>query len=261
MSVVVYAHPLRTIWMEWHHQDDGVAVVTGYGNQDPDAQVPDHDVLILHSDTIHSHHYPDPRHDAERCLAEVEAFLPEIKVSDASIRVIPSSVVRYDASWTTLLAWSNEQVKRHSQPSARVLTDIEADLVLLRHEGPTLFAGHRGSTWWCGAINGDIMILDRFQHDDDIITTISSYLRGLEDVGGVLTLFGDTIQPHTVAQFTEVNDVPWTQVRRGEPFRHVHSALTDEQERSVLQRSHLLGCMVAPMLTRSELPNVYTIHP
>lgn len=269
MSVVVYTHPLRTIWMKWHRHDDGVAVVTAYGDQPPEAQIPDHDVLILHSDVVHSHHYPDPDRNTERCLAEVAAFLPEINisdtVSDTTIRVIPSSATLYDAAWTTLLAWSTGLQNPQRPAQSTVMTDIEADLVVLRHEGPVLFAGHRGSTWWCGAMHNDVLILDRHQpQEEDGVASISTHLADIRrhvDHLSDLVVFGDRVQPDVLAQFASSTDLQRNRVRRLEPFRHVRSALSPEQEKSVLHRSHLLGCMVAPMMDVCELPNAYTIRP
>lgn len=244
--------------MEWQTGADGTATLLNYGDQPPGSTFPSCDAIILHSDSIHSHHYPDREHDSTRCRAEIEAFLPEINIQDATVRVLPTVGRYYDITWTSVLAW-----RAIGTASQCVLADIEADLVLLRREGSVLFIGKRGTTWWYGALDDELLFLDRFEHttDEPVERFVSERLLEMHQRNPHIVdaiLFGDAVQPDTLQTIARHLSTSTVVVRRHQPFRHVRSELSDEQASSVLRRAHVIGCMLAPMMEPSTLTGAYS---
>lgn len=248
MHTVVYDHPLRTVWLTWELDTDGIPTIVDYGDQAPGGDLPPADTLILHSDQVHSHHFPGSSTDDARTTAEILTFLPEIPLENCTVRILPSIGEVFDAEWNTILAW-----EERPSPS-QVFSDIEADLMLLQSQEPTIFAGRRGSTWWFGVTENRLIYLDRQPHphtdvDHFLHEQIDNLLVSVDLPVRKATLFGDTVSPDMLRKLTKQLSGRLDSIERVSPFQHVRSALDNDTSANILRRAHLIGCMAAPMLS------------
>lgn len=258
MHTVVYQHPLRTIWLTWELDSDSIPLITDYGDQEPDSPLPTGDTLILHSDHVHSHHFPGSGADQRRTKSEIVTFLPEIQLQSAHVRILPSSGYVFDVQWNTVLAWEKRDT------TSPVISDIEADLAVLQSLDPTLFIGRRGSTWWFGAIDNQLLYLDRQPHpstdlDHFLHENIDGLLSGIDVPIKKLTVFGDSVHPEMLKQLTAAFAGRLDAVERSNPFQLVRASLDDATASNIIRRAHLIGCMVAPMMSTSSLSSDFII--
>lgn len=242
MAHGAYLHPLRTIEMAWEWDDDGIPVLTGYRDRPPSDPVEVNDMTIIHSDAILSHRYPDEARSPIRAQEEREAFLPEIDSTTHDVVSIHARGLQFDRPWTTLLAYPSGTTFQ--------VSDIQADLAGMKLDGPTLFLGRRGSTWWIGTQGDALVALDRQPHPET--TSLSMFLHEVLDEllsidnlpSRTLTLFGDQISLDILKDLTNFFRGRIDGVERFNPFHNMRADLEEAAANAVLKRSHLLGCFV-----------------
>ena len=228
--------------MDWEWDDDGVPVLTGYEDHPPATKEESADLVIVHADNVLSHRFPDSNGSPTRAAEEREAFLAEADPATYRVSTLSTTGRQFDQSWTTLLATPNNDGIQ--------VTDIEADLTGLAMDGPSLFLGRRGSSWWIGAQGSELVVLDRHPHPET--TSVSVFLHEILDellsIDGLpsrtLTLFGDQISLDILKDLTSFFRGRIDGVERFNPFRHMRAELEPDVGNLILKRAHLLGCFV-----------------
>ncbi len=246
MAHGAYLHPLRTIEIAWERDSDGIAVVTGYRDQPPGDVADPGAFLIRHSDQVASHRFPVTAASDDRLLAECQAFLPEHDPNRDRLTPLRTTGRSFGRPWTTALSYT-------AVSDQLVCSDLEADLAGMALNGPTLFLGRRGASWWIGAQDTTLLALDRLPHPDQtpLVMFLQEALDDLLAVEGLttrtLTVFGDQLTPDLLKQITAIGRGRLDGVERFNPFRHVRSSVNDAAAASLLKRAHLLGCLVGAM--------------
>jgi hypothetical protein len=248
MPTCVYRHPLRTIAVTWEVEEDGIPVLTDYADANPSVGLKDvhADVLMVHTDDVITHRYPDAGFDAERESFEVDAFLPEVDVATSRLVALPCRGQLYDSTWSIVL----------SCPEGSI-TDIECDMKAIALDGEALFVGRRGLWWWCGGVDrtGQLIHLERQAHPND--EALMDHLTSMIDTavmagcGRRLVLFGDIVTPTLMKDVARGTQGRFDVVERSNPFRHVRATLAREHQQNLLRRSHLLGAFVGAVTPQS----------
>ena len=247
MPTCVYLHPLRTIVVGWEADDDGVPTITSYADHGPGEYAPQSgETIIVHSDNVLTHRFPDDEGSSERQSFEVQSFMPEVDTSAWHIRQIRCSGLVYDHQWSTVLAYVDGDV-----------SDIECDMKAISLDGDTLFLGRRGRWWWFGSVrrDGTVHHLDRFAHvsDGELGNTIRECIDETISISGStvrrLIMFGDVVTPAQLKDLAIMTQGRFDLVDRSNPFRHVRAAISPEQQQGLLRRAHLLGTVVGVMFS------------
>jgi len=274
MHATVYLHPLRTIAMHWE-TTDGVHALVGYEETvalDLTKSLPtalrttlcaqsDTLTVIVHTNAVRYHNFPvdEDEEVTERLAFELEEFLPEADRTHDAIRVLPHGGLAYQSGWISIIdvpSSTRDLILAGLGADANVTTDIECDLQWAQREGACIAAGIRGLTLWVATIHGPtapyhlerIPLTQEADLNVALVDAIAEHTATLSEQWDSICVFGDAIRPEVIEHIKRSEVGRNRTVRRGNAFHHVRARVTPDQQKSVLNRAHVLSAMVGSLM-------------
>ncbi len=272
MHTTVYLHPQRTLVAHW--ETDGEApVLVSYAELAPDADIrpalgTDGPVSVaLHASAARWHHFPvDADEDVVlRTAFEITTCLPDIDPLVDRVVTIQTRASRAERQWCALTAVPRhvtDDIALRIGPEAQIVPDILCDLDVARtcisqQTQPWVLIGLRGSTWQCAVIGADHAIEHVVAFPND--ASLSYAENAVESFFGIRSA---SMKPIAKALFygddltkPRFEDIATRLLRDGivigrlQPFRRVGASVEDATKRTLLAMAHLLGPLVAPVIT------------
>ncbi|MCX6139741.1 MAG: hypothetical protein NTX15_02745 [Candidatus Kapabacteria bacterium] len=272
MRVTVYLHPQRTVVAHWQ-VDTAVPTLFAYFERDPNETIDDllvgaDDVTVaVHGSAVTYHTFPiDATEETrERRSFELSTCLPNVREGVDVVHDVSMSATLHHTQWHGLLVIDRtviETIHQRVHTEAHFVTDIELDMAIAcatvpKQATPWMLVGRRGDQWYKAVFGADhtLQVLISSPHDADMsagATVCQSLLDMRLGTGGFIDsvlLFGDFLTKQTYAEIAQALAKLEVRTGRLQPFRRVHSAITDATRAALAAKAHLLGPLVTPVVT------------
>lgn len=272
MRVTVYLHSQKTVVAHWN-VDNPVPVLTQYAEYDPNESVDsylgteDEVSVVLHASRCAFHRFPIHVDEdrLQRRNFELGLCLPSVDIGLDVIRDVKTPPISNGISWHALFVVSKTEIERTRTillSESDFLVDVEQDIEAARisvprQDSPWLCLGLRGDRWFWALIGSDHVLrhVSSVAYSDAVSleSTILAAKQETQNLFGCtverVMLFGDSLTKAGIDQVRGELQKQDVLISRLNPFRRVRTSLSEVDQNKIIARSHLLGPIVAPVLT------------